>query len=81
MSFKGDLVQACIVSRPWAREGIMDWEWLGLSGEKEKCERCRRKPAAGARSFWGGPKLCEDCAEEYDREQGEKDENSGFFDL
>lgn len=61
----------------------MDWEWLGLSGagEKEKCERCRRKPVAGTKSLWGGPKLCEDCAEEYDREQGDKDESSGFFDL
>ena len=59
----------------------MVWDLLGLPEKKEKCERCRKNPVSGVIRFLGGPKLCEDCEEEYDKERREKGEGPGFFDL
>ena len=50
----------------------MSWDWGGLIGKKERCQRCRRNPVSGRKLPWGYPKLCDDCAEEYDREREEE---------
>jgi hypothetical protein len=55
----------------------MGWDLGGLLGRKKTCERCRRNPVTRRKLPWGYPKLCDDCAEEYDREREKEGDRPG----
>ena len=55
----------------------MGWDLGGLLGRKKTCERCRSTPVTRRKLPWGYPKLCDDCAEEYDREREKEGDRPG----